>query len=53
MLYRLQRNNAVNMQDINLERIVNLKLIYQEEEKTGIYEEPKIRKQSQWQSQLQ
>ncbi len=33
MLYRLQRNNAVNMQDINLERIVNLKLIYQEEEK--------------------
>ncbi len=39
MLYRLQRNNAVNMQDINLERIVNLKLIYQEEEKTGIYEE--------------
>ncbi len=33
MLYRLQRNNAVSMQDINLERIVNLKLIYQEEEK--------------------
>lgn len=40
MLYRLQRNNTVSMQDINLERIVNLKLIYQEEEeKTGIYEE--------------
>ena len=39
MLYRLQRNNAVNMQDINLERIVNLKLIYQEKKKTGIYEE--------------
>ncbi len=33
MLYRLQRNNTVSMQDINLERIVNLKLIYQEEEK--------------------
>ena len=36
MLYRLQRNNTVSMQDINLERIVNLKLIYQEEEEKRI-----------------